>query len=67
MTKVMLEGYQIIDADSHVLEPDDMSDYPHTDHQTDISEKAVALQERLSRKTVQKLLWDKPARFYGLE
>ncbi|MEC4813939.1 MAG: amidohydrolase family protein [Scytonema sp. PMC 1069.18] len=43
------------------------SDYPHVDHELDMSEKAVALQERLSQKTVQKLLWDNPARFYGLD
>jgi uncharacterized protein len=43
------------------------SDYPHVDHAPDICEKAVALQERLSQKTVQKLLWDNPSRFYGLE
>jgi predicted TIM-barrel fold metal-dependent hydrolase len=43
------------------------SDYPHVDHKPDIVEKAVALQERLPRKTVQKILWDNPVRFYGLE
>ena len=43
------------------------SDYPHYDHKLDVVEKAVALQERLSKKTVQKILWDNPARFYGLE
>jgi len=43
------------------------SDYPHVDHDLSMSEKAVALQERLSKKTVQKLLWDNPAGFYGLE
>ena len=42
------------------------SDYPHVDHGLDMTEKAVALQERLPRKTVQKLLWDNPVRFYGL-
>jgi uncharacterized protein len=42
------------------------SDYPHVDHGSDMTEKAVALQERLSTKTVQKLLWDNPVRFYGL-
>lgn len=36
------------------------SDYPHVDHESDMSEKAVALQERLPRITVQKLLWDNP-------
>jgi uncharacterized protein len=43
------------------------SDYPHADHQPDMSEKAMALQERLSKKTVQKLFWDNPISFYGLE
>ncbi len=43
------------------------SDYPHVDHKSDMVEKAVALQERLPQKAVQKLLWDNPARFYGLE
>jgi predicted TIM-barrel fold metal-dependent hydrolase len=43
------------------------SDYPHVDHKPDIVEKAVALQERLPKKTVQKILWDNPVRFYGLE
>ena len=42
------------------------SDYPHIDHKPDIVEKAVALQEWLPRKTVQKLLWDNSVRFYGL-
>jgi predicted TIM-barrel fold metal-dependent hydrolase len=43
------------------------SDYPHVDHKPDVVEAAVALQERLTRKTVQKLLWDNPVRFYRLE
>ncbi|MHC5820887.1 MAG: amidohydrolase family protein [Nostoc sp.] len=43
------------------------SDYPHMDHNLDVVEKATALQEQLSMKTVQKILWDNPARFYGLE
>ncbi len=43
------------------------SDYPHMDHKSDIVEKAVALEERLSREIVQKILWDNPAHFYGLE
>jgi hypothetical protein len=37
------------------------------DHQPDIVEKAVALEEQLSRKIVQNILWDNPVRFYGLE
>lgn len=43
------------------------SDYPHVDHKPNIVEEAVTLQERLPRKTVQKMLWDNPTRFYGLE
>lgn len=43
------------------------SDYPHVDHKPDIVERAVALQEWLPRETVQKILWDNPVRFYGLE
>lgn len=43
------------------------SDYPHADHKPDIIEEVVALEERLSKETVQKILWDNPARFYGME
>jgi predicted TIM-barrel fold metal-dependent hydrolase len=43
------------------------TDYPHIDHQADVVEKAVALQEQLGKETVQKILWDNSARFYGLE
>jgi predicted TIM-barrel fold metal-dependent hydrolase len=43
------------------------SDYPHMDHKQDIVERAVALQEQLGKETVQKILWDNSARFYGLE
>jgi predicted TIM-barrel fold metal-dependent hydrolase len=42
------------------------SDYPHMDHKPDIVEKAVALQEQLSKETVHKILWNNP-RFYGLK
>jgi predicted TIM-barrel fold metal-dependent hydrolase len=43
------------------------SDYPHIDHKPSIVADVVALAERLSKATVQKILWDNPARFYGLE
>ena len=43
------------------------SDYPHTDYKPDIVEAAIALRDRVPEKTVQKLLWDNPARFYQLE
>jgi hypothetical protein len=37
------------------------------DHKPNIVEEVVALQEQLPRETVQKILWDNPVRFYGLE
>jgi predicted TIM-barrel fold metal-dependent hydrolase len=43
------------------------TDYPHIDHQMDIVEKMLVLEERLSQKTLKKILWDNPVRFYGLE
>jgi uncharacterized protein len=42
------------------------SDYPHVDHQPDIVDRAVNLEGRLSKEIVQKILWDNPARFYGI-
>ena len=42
------------------------SDYPHVDHGQDMTEKVVALQERLPKKTVQAICWDNSVRFYGL-
>ena len=43
------------------------SDYPHMDHQPDIIEKMMALEDSLSKETVQKIIWDNPRRFYGLD
>ncbi|HEY9651046.1 MAG TPA: amidohydrolase family protein [Coleofasciculaceae cyanobacterium] len=43
------------------------SDFPHMDHEPDVIMDAIALQEQLPKKTVQKILWDNPIRFYGLE
>ncbi len=43
------------------------SDYPHMDHQPAVVSEMVGLEDRLSKKIVQKILWDNPARFYGLE
>ncbi|EDN70309.1 hypothetical protein BGP_2620 [Beggiatoa sp. PS] len=31
-----------------------------------IIKETVALEERLSKQTIQKILWDNPRRFYGL-
>ncbi|OQY56388.1 MAG: amidohydrolase [Candidatus Parabeggiatoa sp. nov. 2] len=43
------------------------SDYPHMDHEPNIIKDTIALEDRLSKKTVQKILWDNPMRFYGLD
>ncbi len=42
------------------------SDYPHIDHDPEAIEEVLGLQEQLSKKTVQKILWNNPRRFYGL-
>jgi uncharacterized protein len=43
------------------------SDFPHVDHKPSIVADAVALEERLGKSIVKKILWDNPAHFYGLE
>lgn len=42
------------------------SDFPHVDHDGGIVTGAVGLRGRLSESVARKLLWDNPARFYGL-
>ncbi|WP_437736736.1 amidohydrolase family protein [Sorangium sp. So ce1335] len=43
------------------------TDYPHLDHDEGIVGRALALRDRLPGEVVRKLLWDNPARFYGVE
>ncbi|XXF77619.1 amidohydrolase family protein [Myxococcaceae bacterium GXIMD 01537] len=42
------------------------SDFPHLDHDDGIVARAVGLRARLGEEVTRKLLWDNPARFYGL-
>jgi len=42
------------------------SDYPHMDHEPEIVGELVELEKRLPKRTIQKILWDNPVRFYGL-
>lgn len=42
------------------------SDYPHMDHEPEIVGELVELESRLPKRTIQKILWDNPVRFYGL-
>jgi uncharacterized protein len=42
------------------------SDYPHMDCQPDIVKEVIELEQTLSSKTVAKIVWDNPNRFYGL-
>ena len=41
-------------------------DYPHMDHKPDVVSELLEFEERLPRKTVQKILWDNPRSFYDL-
>jgi uncharacterized protein len=43
------------------------SDFPHLDHGGDELEQLMALRSRLPEEVLRKLLWDNPARLYGLE
>ena len=43
------------------------TDFPHLDHDDDIVAGALALRGSLPDATLKKILWDNPARFYGLE
>ncbi|MBP0016341.1 MAG: amidohydrolase [Cyanobacteria bacterium SBLK] len=43
------------------------SDYPHMDHKPDVVDDMVALEGKLSKKVIQKILWDNPKRFYNIE
>ncbi len=43
------------------------SDFPHVDHDDAVVSRAVGLRARLSEEVARKLLWDNPARFYGLK
>jgi predicted TIM-barrel fold metal-dependent hydrolase len=42
------------------------SDFPHHDHDPDVMKDAVALEGRLPKTAVRKMLWDNPARLYGV-
>ena len=42
------------------------SDYPHMDHQADVTTQIVALEHKLSREIVKKNVWSNPKRFYRL-
>jgi predicted TIM-barrel fold metal-dependent hydrolase len=42
------------------------TDYPHADHGDDLVDHVMALRAELPAEAVRKLLWDNPARFYGL-
>ncbi len=42
------------------------SDYPHIDHRPTVVADTIALETTLSKPTLQKILWDNPACFYGL-
>ncbi|MFQ5506927.1 MAG: amidohydrolase family protein, partial [Planctomycetota bacterium] len=41
------------------------SDYPHPDHEPDLTEEIVALENRLSRPVLTKILDENPRALYG--
>ncbi|WP_437579914.1 amidohydrolase family protein [Sorangium sp. So ce887] len=43
------------------------TDYPHLDHGAGLVGQALSLRDKLPGEVVRKLLWDNPARFYGIE
>jgi predicted TIM-barrel fold metal-dependent hydrolase len=43
------------------------TDFPHLDHESDIVEQVLALRGALPEDVLRKLLWDNPARFYGVQ
>ncbi|WP_437290439.1 amidohydrolase family protein [Sorangium sp. So ce406] len=43
------------------------TDYPHPDHDEGLVGQALALRDRLPGEVLRKILWDNPARFYGIE
>ena len=59
---LLAETIEFIGTDNFIFG----SDYPHMDHQPDVVKKLVELEKDLSKETVKKILWDNPARFYGL-
>ncbi|AUT04251.1 BarH protein [Nostoc sp. CENA543] len=42
------------------------SDYPHMDHQPDIVNRLLELENQLPQETIHKILWDNPLHFYSL-
>ncbi|HVG58330.1 MAG TPA: amidohydrolase family protein [Hyalangium sp.] len=52
-----------------LLGPDNLmfgTDYPHADHGGDIVDHVMSLRAVLSEQLIRKLLWENPARFYGI-
>lgn len=43
------------------------TDFPHLDHDSDITEKLAPLGKRLPGGVLEKILWDNPARLYGVQ
>jgi len=43
------------------------TDFPHPDHHLDAVDEVLALKGKLSEQTLRKILWDNPARLFGIE
>ena len=44
----------------------DFALFPHLDHDVDIVDAVLALRRSMPEGTVEKILWNNPARFYGV-
>ena len=42
------------------------SDYPHPDHEPDITEELVEMEDLVSKRVLKKILYDNPRAFYGI-
>ena len=52
------------------LGPDNLifgSDYPHMDRKPNVVADMVALEQQIPQQVLQKILWDNPRKFYGLD
>jgi O-succinylbenzoate synthase len=66
----MRDGFKVLDADRHVLEPSDLYDRYLPERfrgrvRIERPNQALSTSAKLSVETRRKILWDNPARLYG--
>lgn len=67
----MKDGFKVIDADRHVVEPSDLlsspDSIPFTQRFPDRTVGDLTNNDRISKDARWKILWDNPKRLYSLE